>query len=580
MDKQRIKTELVTFLKKRDLNEPYTRCCIISGGWGTGKSYLINEVIKENKNDYNFVNVSLFGINNVLELKSKIINEISRQFGKKIAFFKKILNATSINIGVGQYGSISIDCSKISDAFSERTFKNNKRDFVIVLDDIERRDYKLTISEVLGTVDELLKNKKFKVVLITNFEKMQFEEKCLEFKDFKEKIAGRTFELNDNNAITKQLMGIHYFDFQYSKNLRTVVTFSELIKSINNIKQDYPLILKKIIFNVLRLQKERIDLEKFLIDYNLRFASLYGDDGEKYIRNKYENEALKEQLIEFCLLDIELSDGFKTYNKKDVENCILSIYECIYDGDYEKLFTIDEPKYSIYHDTYKEIKAQKLDLTKNEDMLEAIKIHKIALSENSCEFRDTCINLCLFLNEYYSIFSSNPNMKKEFDYLVDQFLDITLEKSIGDSSRLYMSLEGLKRGDIVETYWGKKLTNDLNREVLRFLISLKFGEKTFEDSLIIFEVFTLNNVGLNDSFFSHFQNNNNRHLVEGLHFIYKKCSGNIDHHYQQLFSRFFKVLSKMGLASLIKNEYKTNLKGKNETADMRFNEYLISLNQS
>ena len=231
MNQKEIEIEIYNFLEKKDCFDSFNRCCIIAGPWGVGKTYLINNIIQRSQGIYNFVNVSLFGISDVNDLKMRILKEMCKPAKRFANVMKVLLSSVSFQFGISNFASVSIDLGKVSDAFNDkRVHKLNfsKKTFVVVLDDIERKDNKLSIVEVLGTVDELLKNKNIKVILVTNFDKLTFNNECEAFKDFKERIANHTYELNDVEEIIESILNTKN-NYSLGTNLRTIYQFKEML---------------------------------------------------------------------------------------------------------------------------------------------------------------------------------------------------------------------------------------------------------------------------------------------------------------------------------------------------------------
>jgi len=52
----------------------------IQGNWGIGKTYFWNNYIEKKEQDDKFVNISLFGINSLDDIKKKILLKTSARF--------------------------------------------------------------------------------------------------------------------------------------------------------------------------------------------------------------------------------------------------------------------------------------------------------------------------------------------------------------------------------------------------------------------------------------------------------------------------------------------------------------------
>ena len=227
--------EIIDFIQTREI----TGALLISGKWGCGKTYLIKEIAKElnDKKEYAIAIISLFGIDDVsslvqrvkseyLELSSTLLGKTTRKIGKGIVGFTQLsteiaataipaLNSlAAVNKGVGKMASVNIfDVLKIHNTVG---FKN-KRDFVLIFDDLERS--KIEITDLLGAINEFCENKKIKTIIVANEEaidkKSQKDDDILpvqgdhvdkqdnytdkqedKYKKLKEKVISRTLKLN------------------------------------------------------------------------------------------------------------------------------------------------------------------------------------------------------------------------------------------------------------------------------------------------------------------------------------------------------------------------------------------------
>lgn len=159
---------------------------LLNGSWGSGKTYFVKKYIKrleekfnENKKNKKSIYISLYGINNVTEIKNKIF--ISLIKNKTIKQFLPILD---VGLEIG------------SDFISDKTFVKNiesklqtilkpldKMDnLIIIFDDLERCD--ININSVLGYINELVEHNNIKVIIVadeTKIGKVNFE-KNIELK--------------------------------------------------------------------------------------------------------------------------------------------------------------------------------------------------------------------------------------------------------------------------------------------------------------------------------------------------------------------------------------------------------------
>lgn len=152
---------------------------LLNGGWGSGKTYFIEDYIKKleekyelNKNDETTkykkpVYVSLYGLSDISELKNKIALSLIKN--KKI---KQLMPFLDVGIEIG------------SDLASKHTFIQNSDskfkkiiralhkidNLIIFFDDLERCN--ININSVLGYINELVEHNNVKVVLVADESKI------------------------------------------------------------------------------------------------------------------------------------------------------------------------------------------------------------------------------------------------------------------------------------------------------------------------------------------------------------------------------------------------------------------------
>lgn len=140
---------------------------MLTGGWGTGKSYYIQNTLIPflKENSIKCVTLSLYGLNTLSEVSKNLYWEIRAQFlpnseafmtGKTIA--KTILRgaASALNIDIFPTDE---DLKKLYDSV-------NLSEKLIVLEDIER--CQIPIFDILGYVNSLVDQDNVKILLVSN----------------------------------------------------------------------------------------------------------------------------------------------------------------------------------------------------------------------------------------------------------------------------------------------------------------------------------------------------------------------------------------------------------------------------
>lgn len=216
---------------------------MLTGAWGSGKTYFVENELKEKLGkDFIVIRISLFGEDSVEKIVNKVqknyfqallenIGEDSKKIGgktwrrtykeaKKLSeyidesalgtvarFIKKVAEK---NPGIEKVFSFNLsECVPIEKTIAERTV-------IFVFDDLER----CTVDEVniLGCINEYCENKQIKTIIVTNEEKMlrekssknqqQYEEKNIpkdeiieskiKYKEIKEKLVTKTIKYIPN----------------------------------------------------------------------------------------------------------------------------------------------------------------------------------------------------------------------------------------------------------------------------------------------------------------------------------------------------------------------------------------------
>lgn len=207
-----VKLELINYIKQNEL----TGALLLTGEWGSGKSYLVKDIAKElNTTKIAAIAViSLFGINTIADLNRRVKEEYALLFfgqsGRNTAKYLKAATkvvkegfnvaetATSNDVVIsaaskGISSILSFDILSFIDIQNTIGSKDHKRPFVLVFDDLERcgiHDQK----DILGAINEYLENKSIKVIIVADEEKISDKD----FEEYKEKLIGRTISMSAN----------------------------------------------------------------------------------------------------------------------------------------------------------------------------------------------------------------------------------------------------------------------------------------------------------------------------------------------------------------------------------------------
>lgn len=173
---------------------------LLSGKWGSGKSYLLkNELKKILESTHVLIFISLFGISSIDEMKKAVMTAwIDKsgllkglQVGKKLAPFLKEIADLIPGKKMKAVGSLLsfnlLDFIKIEPKIDEKRV-------ILVFDDLERTS--LSPKDVLGVINDYCENQEFPTIIVANEDILAKDnEKGLSYANLKEKIIQRTVYL-------------------------------------------------------------------------------------------------------------------------------------------------------------------------------------------------------------------------------------------------------------------------------------------------------------------------------------------------------------------------------------------------
>lgn len=259
---------------------------LISGKWGIGKTFFINNYLKkESHKEIKFIQISLFGIKSVNEIHKQIIFQLIGT-GEGSLSNSLIQIGSSILDSFGKKINLGIHDIPIEQILKTLTKKLDK-EIIFIFDDLER--ITINMPEILGYINILVERLQLKTILLANELELN---KQVQYKEFKEKIIGKTFLLKQ--------------DFDTSFN-----TFIELINLSKAVIIDNKTIIKNIFItadyhNLRHIRQSLLDFEHFFEIIDEKFQT---------------NKDLMQELIEiFFAFSIEIKDGkFDIQDLKDFQ---------------------------------------------------------------------------------------------------------------------------------------------------------------------------------------------------------------------------------------------------------------------
>lgn len=322
---------------------------LLNGKWGSGKTYFIDTFINEYKEpNIKFIKISLFGLKNTNSIDEEIFQSLHPLLGSKYAKVTGNILKSALKLGVNlnwnqddkKDGTANVDLKEFNplDFFSDK--KKSKQEIIFIFDDLERTE--INLKEVLGYINYLVEQSNFKVIILANEEKINYDD----YKEFKEKIIGKTFEVKhsfehiltsfiDNKTnLSKEILYTNaqiikrnyeiakynnlrhisqiLFDFEYfvenidkeylkcedfiSILINHFFAISIELKSANLTREELSK-RKTIVWDFSDNQdKEKTNIEKIYEKYNIKDNPLF--DGENWVKIFLDNSIQKEELNE------------------------------------------------------------------------------------------------------------------------------------------------------------------------------------------------------------------------------------------------------------------------------------------
>lgn len=336
---------------------PSSGALMISGSWGSGKTYYINYTLKERlvKQGLYPVKISLFGLSTLDGLEKRIAETFLQEYGEdklnpasekeqgamsrisKWLIERKISKKTEDmrSVGdmipfIGQY----VDVSRMVDAYTSLCMRRLPIDkIVLILDDLERAVKTIKPHLLLGVINDLGETKGYKVILIAN--DSYFNQGSKSYLDFKEKVIERTL-LFPQDVITIYRELIKQYGPEYEK-LMSDSKFISIIDPDANVNKSSADLQENL---------SNIRILKFSITL---FSKIYGAFTET-IKAYPDNQDLKEFLLSLWALTVGLSIEYKrnrlTYLDRDAYIAASAIETFVIDLDDTEPnpFETQEPK--------------------------------------------------------------------------------------------------------------------------------------------------------------------------------------------------------------------------------------------
>jgi hypothetical protein len=321
---------------------------LLIGNWGCGKTYFIKDLIKqwiepddfEEKVNLKPIYVSLNGIadtNTINERIRAVISPFLYSKGMKVAksVLKGLLKTTAkidLNFDDDDKSDGNISFNVDSLGIFDSTNKDIKGKRILIFDDIER--CKIKTDEIFGYINNFVEHLGCKVILLTDEKKIKAKyennksDLDIDYKDFKEKLIGQTFEVkSDVNT------AVNHFIIE-GKKINGKLNLNEYKYTITEL------------FISSKLENLRV-LKQALLDFNRLTTYI---DNEFQEHDKYDL-FIKNLLVYFIIVYAEYKTGndkirqyqtFNYFNQK--EDTALKEAEGKYNSILENL--------NVFHSSY------------------------------------------------------------------------------------------------------------------------------------------------------------------------------------------------------------------------------------
>lgn len=314
---------------------------MVSGDWGTGKTYHIEHEVFEQlrKRDLIPLRVSLFGVTDTKDIQSKMIAAYLSKIGNKDDTkgdkMKNIaLKGVQTLITIAEYiPNDKVDISKIISNNIDIVSQIIPSDKTILFfDDLERVDVEL-FNSFLGFFNDLIEQRKFKIIIIANNSYLDNNGIALKFK---EKVIEKTVQyVPDIRTIYDELLS----ELTQKQPFRDLMKQDDMVKFIDPLNPLYS--------SNKELQSELYNIRtiKFALSHFLKiFQSVSGFQPKKdEEKNNLFTIFLKSLWATTVGLSIAHKNNRIVYSDRDIyKNYSNGIYTSI--NPILQLIEIDEPQ--------------------------------------------------------------------------------------------------------------------------------------------------------------------------------------------------------------------------------------------
>lgn len=176
-------------------NTPPRYALLLTGAWGSGKTWFIEKLINElNNKETKELYISLYGLSSFSAIEYEFYRKLHPVLSKKgMELAGKVLKGAlkaTIKLDLDMDGKDDASATASIPSVNLPEYLTNTSGFTLIFDDIERCS--INLPDLLGYINHFVEHQNYKAILIANEEELDKNDK---YKLIKEKLVGRTFEI-------------------------------------------------------------------------------------------------------------------------------------------------------------------------------------------------------------------------------------------------------------------------------------------------------------------------------------------------------------------------------------------------